>query len=70
MRAKIIIGRDRDSDQVQALARTVAELKTIDIITFDQLARIGQRIVDLMARELPFNVENQQVTLSEDDIPY
>ena len=53
VRGKIVIGRDGNEEQMEALRRTNASLNNIQIITFDQLIRIGERILDIMAEENP-----------------
>lgn len=44
IRAKIIIGRDNDIAQVEALRRFNSHLHRIEIMTFDQLARIAHQV--------------------------
>ncbi len=45
MRARIIIGRDRDDDQRDALRRHNGHLHRIEIITFDGLLAIAKRVL-------------------------
>ena len=45
MRARIIIGRDRDDDQRDALRRHNGHLHRIEIITFDGLLAIARRVL-------------------------
>lgn len=45
IRAKIIIGRDRDQAQRQALRLYNGHLHRIEVITFDQLLRIARRVL-------------------------
>jgi hypothetical protein len=45
IRAKIIIGRDGDDAQRQALRRHNGHLHRIEVITFDQLVRIAERVL-------------------------
>jgi len=44
--ARIVIGRDGDKAQLEALKRTNAHLHRIEIITFDGLVRIARRVLD------------------------
>ncbi|MFM7370106.1 MAG: Shedu anti-phage system protein SduA domain-containing protein, partial [Sphaerospermopsis kisseleviana] len=48
IRAKIIIGRDGDKDQQKALRRLNGHLYRIEIITFDQLLRIAQNVLNYL----------------------
>ncbi|MFM6003924.1 MAG: Shedu anti-phage system protein SduA domain-containing protein [Sphaerospermopsis kisseleviana] len=48
IRAKIIIGRDGDKDQQKALRRFNGHLYRIEIITFDQLLRIAQNVLNYL----------------------
>jgi hypothetical protein len=52
VRAKIIIGRDRDQHQVNALRRLNGHLHRVEILTFDQLLRIAERVVSYLARDV------------------
>ncbi len=45
VRAKIIIGRDGDEEQCKALRSLNGHLHRIEILTFDQLARIAGQVV-------------------------
>lgn len=49
VRAKIIVGRDGDDNQRLALRRLNGHLHRIEVITFDQLLRIAQRVVSYLA---------------------
>jgi len=44
IRAKIIIGRDGDADQVAALRRWNGHLHRVEVLTFDQLVRIAHQV--------------------------
>lgn len=44
--ARIIIGRDHDPAQVEALRRFNSHQGRIEVLTFDQLIRIGRRVVE------------------------
>jgi hypothetical protein len=45
IRAKIIIGRDGDADQSAALRRFNGHLHRMEVLTYDQLLRIAERVV-------------------------
>ncbi len=45
IRAKVIIGRDGDDGQGEALRRLNGHLHRIEILTFDQLLRIAKQVV-------------------------
>jgi hypothetical protein len=56
IRAKIIIGRDGDADQQEALRRYNGHQHRIEVITFDQLVRIGERVLQHLQQVVdPFN---------------
>ena len=75
IRAKIIIGCDGDKDQQNALRRFNGHLHRIEVITFDQLLKIAQRVLDYLEGALR---PNSQVALSavaaqpaeEEDFPF
>lgn len=52
IRAKIVIGRNGDEKQVHALRTLNAHLQRIEVITFDQLLNIGDRVLEYLARSL------------------
>ena len=64
VRAKIIIGRDGDDEQKRALRRLNGHLHRIEIITFDQLLSIAQRVVNYLETA----IRPQQEELS--DLPF
>lgn len=45
IRAKVVIGRDGNAKQNEALRRFVGHLHRIEVITFDQLLRIARRVL-------------------------
>ena len=47
IRAKIIIGRDGEKTQQDALRSLNSHLHRIEIITFDQLLRIAERVLNI-----------------------
>ena len=48
IRAKVIIGRDGDDNQKRALRSFNGHLHRIEILTFDQLLKIAQKVVDYL----------------------
>jgi hypothetical protein len=48
IRAKIIIGRDGSEEQRRALRRLNGHLHRIEVLTFDQLLKIAQRVLDYL----------------------
>ena len=53
IRAKIIIGRDGNKQQQEALRNLNSHLYRIEIITFDQLAKIANRVISLLSTIKP-----------------
>lgn len=47
IRARVIVGRDGDANQQEALRNLNAHLHRIEILTFDQLARISARALEM-----------------------
>lgn len=45
-RAKIVIGRDVDEEQVDALRRFNGHLHRIEVLTFDQLTKVADRMIE------------------------
>jgi len=69
IRAKIIIGRDQDETGQAALRSYNAHLNRIEILTFDQLLRIGKRTIEIfetVADDKPTNNGSEW----DDDIPF
>jgi hypothetical protein len=52
IRAKIIIGRDSDKDQKEALRRLNGHLYRIEVLTFDQLLRIAKSVLSYLESAL------------------
>jgi hypothetical protein len=60
IRAKIIIGRDGDDGQQKALRRLNGHLHRIEILTFDQLLRIAERVLEYLEGALrPANASTE-----------
>ena len=55
IRAKVIIGRDGDAEQAAALRRLNGHLHRIEVLTFDQLLRIGRQVVTALNGILSLN---------------
>lgn len=51
IRARAIVGRDGDPDQVVALRNFNAHLHRIEVITFDQLLRIANRVLSVFGAD-------------------
>jgi hypothetical protein len=51
IRARVIIGRDGNKDHQIALRNLNSHLNRIEIITFDQLLRIAERVISVFERE-------------------
>jgi Domain of unknown function (DUF4263) len=65
IRARAILGRDHDADHQAALRNLNDHLHGIEILTFDQLIRIGERMMSI------FEVPNQEAKEDfVDDIPF
>lgn len=52
IRARIIIGRDGDENQREALRNLNSHLHRIEVLTFDQLIRIGERVIGVFEDEI------------------
>lgn len=70
IRARIIIGRDGNRDQQQALRNLNAHLHRIEILTFDQLLRTGKRTLDLFQEQMTVTDSERFAEEPEDDIPF
>lgn len=64
IRARIIAGRNGDQKHQAALRNFNAHLHRIEIITYDQLIKIAERVLSM------FNVESTQQSNESDDIPF
>lgn len=68
IRAKIIIGRDNDDSQCKALRSLNGHLYRIEIITFDQLLRIAQNVLNYLEAILrPVTREERHDKITFDD---
>lgn len=66
IRAKIIIGRDRNKHQVDALRRSNGHLHRIEILTFDQLCRVANQVLSYLEELVPVVTDLEP----DDDIPF
>lgn len=65
IRARIIVGRDGDANHQKALRNFNAHLHRIEIITYDQLIKIAERVLNV------FKDKEEKTTGNwEDDIPF
>ena len=64
IRARAIVGRDGDAGHQAALRNFNAHLHRIEIITYDQLIRIAERVLTM------FGVNTDIDEVDEDDIPF
>ncbi len=74
VRGKVIIGRDIDDVQMNSLRRLNARTNRIEVMTFDQLIAIAERILRLLAKPVPVSSEvkagtHENVPSTVDDIP-
>jgi len=64
IRARIIVGRDGSSEHQKALRNFNAHLHRIEIITYDQLVKIAERVLNM------FGVKPKEPEDEWDDIPF
>lgn len=70
VRAIVVIGRSGDAKQLEALRRHNANRNKVEVLTFDQLLSIGQRILDIITSNNPRLNTHSRPSVSEDDIPF
>lgn len=63
IRARVIIGRDKDEAQKAALRNLNSHLHRVEVITFDQLSRIARRVLDVFED----GVQPESSPFEEDD---
>jgi hypothetical protein len=66
IRARIIIGRDGDTEQKKALRNFNHHMHGIEILTFDQLVRIANKVLDVFEVKQPVGVPNS----NEGNLPF
>lgn len=64
IRARAIVGRDGSEEHQAALRNFNAHLHRIEILTYDQLLKIAERVLAM------FGVNTEQVEDDDDDIPF
>jgi hypothetical protein len=64
IRARVIIGRDGSDEHQAALRNFNAHLHRIEIITYDQLLRIAERVLSV------FSTSGENHDVEEDEIPF
>jgi hypothetical protein len=69
VRAKIIIGRDGDEPQTKQLRRVNARTNRIEIITYDQLIRIVERILEILGNEAALDEEFMSYDAGNEEFP-
>ncbi|MFH1633122.1 MAG: Shedu anti-phage system protein SduA domain-containing protein [Chloroflexota bacterium] len=69
IRARIILGRDHDEMHQKALHNLNAHLIQIEIVTFDQLVKIGERVLGVFKDTLE-SYGNEDEDIIDDDYPY
>jgi hypothetical protein len=67
IRARVIAGRDGNQDQQQSLRNLNAHLHRIEILTFDQLLRMGKRTLDLFQEQMEVT-DNERLADIENDL--
>ena len=70
VRAKVVIGRDGDEDQTRAMRRLNAQMHRIEFITYDQLLKIAQRILNILAEDNQNFQSDYDDNSSFSDIPF
>ncbi len=63
--AKVILGRDGNTEQVTALRRLNGHLHRVEVLTYDQLLRIGAQVVKVLERGLPAAPETERARPGE-----
>ncbi len=70
IRARIIIGHDGDEGHQGALHNLNAHLNRIEIITYDQLLRIGKRVLSVFEPRPSIDSEESKQSADDDDLPF
>ena len=75
IRGKLIVGRDGSEAEEEARRLWNANSPEIDVLSFDGLIRIGQRIIDIMVEENPGlraiqPLADELIVSTVDDIPF
>ena len=64
IKAVAIVGRDGDVYQQAALRNLNSHLHRIEVITYDQLIRIAERVISI------FSGQEATLDIDDDDIPF
>lgn len=59
VRARVIVGRDKDVEHQEALRNLNAHLQRIEIVTYDQLLRIAARVLNVFENPLDRDVDEE-----------
>lgn len=70
IRAKVIVGRDGSGEHNAALRNLNSHLYRIEIITFDQLIRIAERVLAIFDEYVPIEIAGSPMVDLDDDIPF
>jgi len=70
IRARIIIGRDGDVSQQVALRNLNAHLYRIEVITYDQLLRIANKVLAVFESEISEEFPNEAEVVDDYEIPF
>jgi hypothetical protein len=75
IRARVVIGRDGNEAHQHALRSHNAQLHSIEVLTFDQLVRIGERTLEVFREEAKSGATEAprpvaQVAIPDDDLPF
>jgi hypothetical protein len=70
IRARIIIGRDGNEKQQMALRTLNAHLHRVEVLTFDQLKRVGERTLGIFRSEFSNEMNRIQEQNIDDDLPF
>ena len=70
IRARAILGRDQSAEEQAALHKLNAHLHGIEILTFDQLVRIAERVLAIFATTEETSVLSENDDEFDDDIPF
>jgi len=65
IKARAIVGRDGSPQQQSALRNLNAHLHRIEIITYDQLIRIAERVLTVFSTDI-----RKEIKVVDDDIPF
>lgn len=70
IRARIIIGRDGGEDQRAPLRTLNSHLHRVEILTFDQLVRVGKRTLNIFQSEISGEPVASEEIEEDEDVPF